>query len=229
MSDTRSAMLRRIRVARKEIHEHKAITRAYRLGGDCSRTELVALFTQRLHDYGTVVHLVTEYDLGERLTELLDGRDCVVPPGLPVEWTPPGARIDDPPLPVQTLDETGAVITAAAAACAETGTIALDGGPGQGRRALTLVPDRHLCVVRTEQIVHTVPELLARLAPTRPTTLISGPVNGQFLMATDRPVRDQRYRTAPGPRRPRPANTYRAPARQRGHDRTARRGIRAEC
>ena len=66
-----------------------------------------------------------------------------------------------------------------AAACADTGTIAFDGGPGQGRRAITLVPDLHVCVVRAEQVVETVPELFARLEASaregRPIVLVSGP------------------------------------------------------
>jgi L-lactate dehydrogenase complex protein LldG len=73
------------------------------------------------------------------------------------------------------LDGFAAVVTGCAAACAETGTIALDGSPDQGRRALTLVPDVHVCVVRADQVVHSVPELIAALTPDRPLTFISGP------------------------------------------------------
>ncbi|MFD0821089.1 lactate utilization protein C, partial [Micromonospora zhanjiangensis] len=67
------------------------------------------------------------------------------------------------------------VVTAAAVAVAETGTIVLDAGPDQGRRIITLLPDVHLCVVRADQVVATVPDALDRLDPCRPLTWISGP------------------------------------------------------
>ena len=73
------------------------------------------------------------------------------------------------------LDRFDAALTGCALAIAETGTIVLDGGAAQGRRALSLVPDFHLCVVRTDQVVGTVPEGMARLDPVRPLTWISGP------------------------------------------------------
>ncbi|HEU5416978.1 MAG TPA: LUD domain-containing protein, partial [Streptosporangiaceae bacterium] len=75
------------------------------------------------------------------------------------------------------LDELDGVVTGAAVAVAETGTIVLDGSPDQGRRAITLVPDYHLCIVRADQVVELVPEAVARLAGTadRPLTWISGP------------------------------------------------------
>jgi L-lactate dehydrogenase complex protein LldG len=98
----------------------------------------------------------------------------LVPPGLPAGWCPDGVP-DEPGFTPHDLDGFAAVVTAAAAACAQTGTIALDGSPDQGRRAITLVPDVHVCVVAAEQVVETVPELVARLDPTRPTTFISGP------------------------------------------------------
>lgn len=91
------------------------------------------------------------------------------PAGLPPRWCPAGAA-DTGSSPTE-LDGFGAVVTACAAAC----TPALDGSPDQGRRALTLVPDVHVCVVHRDRVVQTVPELLARLDPARPITLVPGP------------------------------------------------------
>lgn len=82
---------------------------------------------------------------------------------------------DEPPLGARALDTTDGVITGCAVAVAATGTIVLDAGPGQGRRALSLVPDYHLCVVAADQVVAGVPAAVARLDPTRPQTWISGP------------------------------------------------------
>ena len=85
---------------------------------------------------------------------------------------------DDPPLTYDQIDASDGVITMCALAIAQTGTIVLDGGAGMGRRVLTLLPDYHLCVVRQEQIVSSVPEAIAKLGatgPTRPITFISGP------------------------------------------------------
>jgi L-lactate dehydrogenase complex protein LldG len=100
-----------------------------------------------------------------------------VPEGLPEPWVPDGVErmTDEPPLSPATLDGVHAVLTGCALAIAETGTLVLDAGPGQGRRALTLVPDHHLCVVRPGQIVASLPHAVARLDPTRPLTWIAGP------------------------------------------------------
>jgi L-lactate dehydrogenase complex protein LldG len=105
----------------------------------------------------------------------------VVPPGLDPAWlaaAPAEAVVDGaegPTLTADDLDRLDGVVTAAAVAVAETGTIVLDGSADQGRRAVTLVPDLHVCVVRAGQVVATVPEAVARLDPTRPLTWISGP------------------------------------------------------
>jgi L-lactate dehydrogenase complex protein LldG len=101
----------------------------------------------------------------------------VVPDGFPAEWIPAGISVvrDDPPLSAAQLDRLAGVITGCAVAIAETGTIVLDHGPAQGRRALTLVPDFHLVIVRAEQVTADLPDAFARLDPGRPQTLVSGP------------------------------------------------------
>lgn len=101
-----------------------------------------------------------------------------MPAGLDARWLARydgEVRQDDADVPYTQLDALDAVVTASAVGCAETGTIFLDGSPGQGRRALSLVPDLHLCVVDLSAVEAGVPEAVARLAPERPTTLISGP------------------------------------------------------
>lgn len=136
-----------------------------------SGPDLVELLLDRLMDYRAVVHLDTP------VAELARGRGrLMVPSGAPGEWLS-GVDVvrDDPPLSSTELDRLDGVLTGCAVAIAETGTIVLDAGEAQGRRALTLVPDYHLCVVRRDQIVRTVPEALERLDPSRPLTWISGP------------------------------------------------------
>ena len=139
------------------------------------------VFVDRLVDYRALVRWTDPDGLPAVLaTALADrgARTVVAPAGLPAAWLA-GAGVevvsDDPPLDVRQLDELDGVVTGCAVAVAATGTIILDGGPDQGRRALTLVPDYHLCVVRADQVVGAVPEALARLDGTRPITMVSGP------------------------------------------------------
>ncbi|GHJ47166.1 hypothetical protein Cs7R123_45080 [Catellatospora sp. TT07R-123] len=154
------------------------VPRDYRRTGEHppGAPELLHLLTDRLVDYRAAVHPATPRTLESVLATVLEGLDrVVVPPGLPVGWLPPQAVVDDGTLSPAELDRTDAVLTACAAAAADTGTIVLDGSADQGRRAITLVPDRHICVVHAAQVVQTVPELLARVDPRRPLTFISGP------------------------------------------------------
>ncbi|MFD0585531.1 LutC/YkgG family protein [Dactylosporangium darangshiense] len=169
----RDEVLARIRSALGGSPAVPEVPREYRRADPQQQGDL-ALLTDRLEDYkATVVHTTAE-GLAADLAKVLDGvGPLVVPPGLPFEV--PGATVDDGTLDAPALDGFAGVVTCCAAAVAETGTIALDGSPDQGRRAITLVPDRHYCVVRADQVVPGVPELLARLEPTRPLTLISGP------------------------------------------------------
>ncbi|MER7520355.1 LUD domain-containing protein [Streptomyces sp. NPDC126499] len=143
---------------------------------------LTDLLHENLADYRAQVHRTGPDGLAGLIAGLLDrhgARSVAVPPGLPDAWlaaTPCERRTDEPRLTPYELDATDAVVTGCALAIAETGTIVLDGGPGQGRRALTLVPDLHVCVVRVpDQVVASVPLALPRLDPARPLTWISGP------------------------------------------------------
>jgi L-lactate dehydrogenase complex protein LldG len=159
--------------------------RRYRTHADLETSRLLDLLTERLNDYGSTVRRTTPDQAGAAAGEALGLRGAtriVVPPGPGLPGLPdlpglPGGIeiiVDDGLSPAE-LDAVDGVITAAAVAIAETGTIVLDGSPGQGRRALSLVPDYHLCVLRADQVVGLVPEALARLTPGRPLTWISGP------------------------------------------------------
>ena len=161
-----------------------SVPRGYRTSGDLGTAQLLDLLAERLHDYGCTVRRVAPGQVGETVAEALrqrGARRLVVPPGLDLAGLgladPPGGIeiLDDDSLSPAALDAVNGVITGAAVAIAETGTIVLDGSPGQGRRALSLVPDYHLCVLRADQVVALVPEALARLNPGRPLTWISGP------------------------------------------------------
>jgi L-lactate dehydrogenase complex protein LldG len=175
----RDQILSRIRSAVSGAPEVE-IPRRYRTSGDDAGR--VELFAERVRDYRAIVHVVPEEEVAATVARALSGRGArrvVVPGGLPEEWlagVPDLERLaDDPPLAAAALDAADGVVTGCAVGVAETGTIVLDAGPGQGRRALTLLPDYHLCVVRADQVVASVPEAVARLDAARPLTWISGP------------------------------------------------------
>ncbi|HET7665748.1 MAG TPA: LUD domain-containing protein, partial [Mycobacterium sp.] len=141
---------------------------------------LVDRFAQRVADYRAVVEQAPESDVGAAVARALAGYDNVLADpslrqrlGIDLPW------IDDTDLAATELDAVAAVVTTAAVGIANTGTIVLDHGPGQGRRAASLVPDVHVCIVSVDQIVSDVPEAIARLiasgSQNRPQTWISGP------------------------------------------------------
>ncbi|MFF4777383.1 lactate utilization protein C [Microtetraspora fusca] len=155
-------------------------------GAGTAEPRPIDLLAERLRDYRAIVHVVPEAEIASVVREALARRDAarlVVPDGLPPAWLRPREAEalpyetvgDDPELSADDLDRVDGVITGCAVAIAETGTIVLDAGTRQGRRALTLLPDYHLCVVRADQVVAGVPDAVARLAPERPLTWISGP------------------------------------------------------
>lgn len=154
---------------------------AYRTASGLDEHALVELLVDRLEDYKARVEVIGSDGLAEAIRSRLEGKRFVVPAGLPPAWLDPSladSAVTDSreaPIDVERLDELDAVVTSSAVAIAETGTIVLDGSPDQGRRAISLVPDHHVCVVPVETIVGIVPEGFARLDTTRPLTLISGP------------------------------------------------------
>jgi L-lactate dehydrogenase complex protein LldG len=148
--------------------------------------QVVDLFDERVADYRAVVERADPGTAALRVAGALAGRSplagsgplrILVPPGFPAGLVPDDVEVvpDGPDVAVSELDRCDGVLSTAAVGIAETGTIILDHGPGQGRRAATLVPDLHVCVIRADQVVAGVPEAVAALDPARPHTWISGP------------------------------------------------------
>ena len=178
MSDARAEVLGRIRSALGEAPAGPEIPRAYQPAGS-ARADLDR-FCERVADYRATVHRVARSELPAALAEACE-RLGVRRVGTTLELHVDGAELvrDEPPLSVAELDALEAVLTGCALGIAETGTLVLDGAADSGRRALTLVPDVHLCVIGEEQVVAAVPDAVARLAEAagagRPVTLVSGP------------------------------------------------------
>lgn len=185
MSDARTQILGRVREALGADALEVPVPRGYRVTGELATGSdaVVELLVDRLVDYRANVHRATPATVARTVAALIaDAGAVVVPAGLDGAWQTgwsPEVLTDsrESPLDVETLDSVGAVVTAARVACADTGTIILDGEPDQGRRAISLVPDVHVCIVRTDQVVELLPEAIRLLAPhpTRPLTWISGP------------------------------------------------------
>jgi L-lactate dehydrogenase complex protein LldG len=165
----RDEILGRVRSALASAPAPPAVPRGYRHPFEGSVLEL---FVERVEDYRAVVTRCAPEAVEDRVAAILNGALTVVPPDLP--WQVPGSSVEEGQTALE-LDGFDAVVTAAAVGIAVTGTVVLDHGPGQGRRALSLVPDLHVCVVRAEQVVAGVPEAITRLDAIRPQTWISGP------------------------------------------------------
>jgi L-lactate dehydrogenase complex protein LldG len=188
----RDEVLRRVREALGPTPTVPEVPRGYRQAGEHEpgSAALVEQLVDRLEDYrATVVRCGGEdASVGDAValavSEALSrkgfdaSRTTVLhAPGVPLVWVATLASVqpDDGVLDGRGLDAVAAVVTASVVAVSETGTVVLDGSPVCGRRALTLVPDVHVCVVRVADVVQTVPEALARLDPNRPLTFVSGP------------------------------------------------------
>ena len=191
----REEIMRHVRAALSDVTASggpvTTVEREYRTSGPLAvgSEEAVEMLVDRLVDYRATVHHAADDAavapvVAEIVAGLPDVQSVVVPSGLDRAWltaVPEAVTVledsREQPMTALELDEVDAVVTASRVSVADTGTIVLDGEPDQGRRAVTLVPDVHVCVVRRDQVVETVPEGVAVLAehPDRPQTWISGP------------------------------------------------------
>jgi L-lactate dehydrogenase complex protein LldG len=174
----RDEILTRLRTALGPAPTAPPVPRGYRSDDDTDPAARLDLFVDRLIDYKAAVTRCGSGEIGTAVADALSGAGRLVTPvDVPGDWLSgyKGMVLPDEELSVGDLDGVDAVLTGCAVAIAETGTIVLDAGVAQGRRALSLVPDHHVCVVAAEQVVGTVPAGLRRLTPTRPLTFISGP------------------------------------------------------
>ncbi|MDK6812621.1 MULTISPECIES: LutC/YkgG family protein [Corynebacterium] len=183
MTTAKEEILNRISAAQKQagLPDHVDIPREYQKEGTLNEDELREMLVDRLEDYKADVHVTDESGLNSTLVGILKERGCsnvVYAPGMDAglldgfEGTiTPDDNAKDP----RELDAVDAVVTESHVTSAQTGTIVLESNETCGRRALTLVPDRHVCIVRKEQIVYGIPEVVSRMNPERPATWISGP------------------------------------------------------
>jgi len=176
----REEMLERIRTALGPSPAVPDVPRAYRQAADEDHAALVDRFCERVAEYQAAVLRTSPDELEATLAAACDSRGSrrlLAAPG--VTWSVPGVdvAVDGPEVPVAELDAVDGALTGCAVAIAETGTFVLDGTELCGRRALTLVPDHHVCVVRADQVVAGVPEAVGQLgdAGGRPITFVSGP------------------------------------------------------
>ncbi|WP_417217906.1 LutC/YkgG family protein [Arthrobacter sp.] len=182
--EAREEIMDRIRAALKDAPAVPEVPRTYRRTGDLDHDQVLEMLVDRLEDYKATVKQVTSADLPSTIAGLLgEATTYVVPHGLPAEWLDHDSlreddrRLTDAPghrLTVEDLDGIS-VVTSSTVSIAESGTIILDGSTTQGRRAISLVPDHHICVVPASTVVQLLPEALPRVDPTHPLTWISGP------------------------------------------------------
>ena len=180
-SEARTEILARIRASIADSPSAPQIPRGYRRSSELSREQIVDMLEDRLIDYKAAVHREDLSSLPGRLAELLGDGAVLVPDGLDESWLPESLRrvrdagADGAPLTARELDQVDALVSSSTVSCAETGTIFLNAAPDEGRRALSLVPDHHVCIVPLETVVELIPEAFERVSPDRPITMISGP------------------------------------------------------
>lgn len=186
MSSAKGEVLRRVRAALQDVHGrpeegYAAVVRNYIQTSNASLEQRLSLFTDRLRDYDATAYYCQAPEVAQTVAKALSIREksrILVPSGVPEQWLPrnfdflsgDGFSFDE-------IDKCEGVITGCALAIALTGTIVLRHSSAEGRRALTLIPDYHLCIVQAEQVVESVPEAIRKMSEfaTSPITTISGP------------------------------------------------------
>jgi len=183
--NARDELLARVRTALGPGAAVPDVPRGYRTAGGgppAGAPEVVERFCERAAEYRASVRRVGASDAGAAVADACrehEAKRIAVPPGLRLSVAGVELLVDDPPISARGLDRVDGVLTGCALAIAETGTVVLDGGPDSGRRALTLVPDLHVCLVEEARVHPSVPDAIAALAPAaaegRPITFVSGP------------------------------------------------------
>jgi L-lactate dehydrogenase complex protein LldG len=183
MNEAKDAILARIRQALGQTSETEpAGQRTYHTASSDTQEAIINTFAQHVQEYKATLTRVDETQLPASIAAACAEhgvKRLVAPPDIPDAWLPAHVEVrrDEPPLSYADLDASDGALTGCYLAIAQTGTIVLDGSARQGRRALSLVPDAHFCIVEETRIVGRVPEAIAQLAEnqTRPITFISGP------------------------------------------------------
>ena len=172
VNDARAVVLGKIREALRDVPKSERpddvpVDRSYRTVDSASFSERISLFIERVREYKAKVRPVRPTELSQAIADACAARKVkrlVVPADLPDGWGPAGVTLlREPGLSNDVLEDSDGVLTSATLGIAQTGTIVLDSGSGQGRRAITLLPDYHLCVIRDDQVVGLVPEAVAKL------------------------------------------------------------------
>jgi len=185
VNDARSSILERVRRGTRKpsdrAAEYASICRNYTISGTLNSNQRLDLFADRLRDYGCGVYLCAETGIAGAIAEILTARQrkrLLIPAQLNALWLPETFDfVRDAGLTPMAMDAADGVLTGCAIAIAVTGTIVLRHTVAEGRRALTLIPDYHLCVLFEQQIVETVPEAIRQMRSfeSAPLTTISGP------------------------------------------------------
>ena len=187
MSSAKEDILARIRSSLEGVGPAPEPVRNYRRVSELTEEQTIDMLVGRLIDYKANVFFATPENISEVIAERLGEKSTyVVPEGLDKKWLPSdtaerkhvtdsGSTLKPGCLSLKELDAVDAVVTGSTVSCAETGTIFLNTNPEEGRRAITLVPDHHICVVPRSTVVELVPEAIERITYTRPVTMISGP------------------------------------------------------